>query len=227
VGLNDWDTLLSRAEFAHNAAINETIRAAPFELTYGYRPRTPVGEVVEVVHPASAAFVERLQSSLSLARKLLIAAQQRQKALADKRRVDRVYKVGDKVLLSTKYLNLKHREPSRKLLPKWIGPFEVVQVVGPVAYKLKMNPGWRVHLVFHVSLLELYREDGRVQPPPPPVEMEGALEYEVESILEHRFWGIKHPKAFYKVAWKGYGIEHNSWEPESNVVNAPEVVADY
>jgi hypothetical protein len=172
------------------------------------------------VHPASTAFVERLQSSFSLARKLLIAAQQRQKALADKGRVDRVYKVGDKVLLSTKYLNLKH-------LPKWIGPFEVVQVVGPVAYKLKMNPGWRVHPVFHVSLLELYREDGRVQPPPPPVEMEGALEYEVESILKHRFRGIKHPKAFYKVAWKGYGIEHNSWEPESNAVNAPEVVADY
>jgi hypothetical protein len=94
VGLIDWDTLLSRAEFAHNAAVNETIRAAPFELTYGYRPRTPVGEVLEVVHPTSAAFVERLQSSLSLARKLLIAAQQRQKALADKRRVDRVYKVG-------------------------------------------------------------------------------------------------------------------------------------
>jgi hypothetical protein len=129
--------------------------------------------------------------------------------------------------LSTKYLNLKHREPSRKLLPKWIGPFEVVQVVGPVAYKLKMNPGWRVHPVFHVPHLELYREDGRIQPPPPPVEMEGALEYEVESILEHRFRGIKHPKAFYMVAWKGYGIEHNSWEPESNVVNAPEVVADY
>jgi hypothetical protein len=50
VKLNDWDTLLSRAEFAHNAAVNETTRAAPFELTYGYRPRTPVGEVVEVVH---------------------------------------------------------------------------------------------------------------------------------------------------------------------------------
>jgi hypothetical protein len=157
----------------------------------------------------------------------LIAAQQRQKALADKRRVDQVYKVGDKVLLSMKYLNLRHSESSRKLLPKWIGPFEVVQVVGPVAYKLKMNPGWRVHPVFHVSLLELYREDGRVQPPPPPVKMEGALEYEVESIIEHRFRGIKNPKAFYKVAWKGYGIEHNFWEPESNVVNAPEIVADY
>jgi hypothetical protein len=210
VGLNDWDTLLSRAEFAHNAAYHETTRAVPFELTYGYHPRTPVGEVVEVVHPASAAFVQRLQSSLSFARKGLIAAQQRQKAFADQRCVEKVYKVGDEVLLSMKYLNLKHSEKSCKLLPKWIDSFEVVQVVGPVAYKLKMNPGWRVHHVFHVSLLEAYGESGRVQPPPPPIEMEGALKYEVESILEHRFRGTRNPKAYYKIAWKGYGIEHNS-----------------
>jgi hypothetical protein len=38
---------------------------------------------------------------------------------------------------------------------------------------------------------------------------------------------VKHPKAFYKVASNGYRIEHNSWEPESNVVNVTEVVADY
>jgi hypothetical protein len=195
VELNDWDTLLSRAEFAHNGVYHKSIRSSPFKLNFGYNPRTPVDEVVEVVHPGSAAFVERLQSALSLARKCLIAAQQRQKAFADKRRVEKVYKVGDKVLLSTKYLNLKHIETSRKLLPKWIGPFEVVQVVGPVAYKLKMNPGWQVHPVFHVSLLELYREDGRVQPPPPLIEMEGALEYEVESILEHRFRGKKIPQS--------------------------------
>jgi hypothetical protein len=135
---------------------------------------------------------------------MLIAAQQRQKALADKRRIDQEFKVRDKVLLSTKYLNLRHSEKSRKLLPKWIGPFEVVQVVGPIAYKFKMNPGWRVHPVFHVSLLEPYMADSRVQPPPPPIEMEGTLEYEGESILEHRFWGIKNPNAYYKVAWKGY-----------------------
>jgi hypothetical protein len=186
-----------------------------------------VGEVVEVVYPASAAFIERLQSSLSFARKCLIAAQRRQKALADKHRIDQEFKVEDKVLLSTKYLNLKHSEKSRKLLLKWIGPFKVVHVVGPVAYKLKMNPGWRVHHVFHISLLEPYGKSGRVQPPPPPIEMEGALEYEVELILKHRFWGIKNPKAYYKVAWKDYGVEHNSWEPESNVVNAPEIVADH
>jgi hypothetical protein len=77
-----------------------------------------VGEVVEVVNPVSAAFVERLHSSLSFARKCLIAAQQRQKALADKNRVEKTLKVGDKVLLSMKYLHLKHSKKSRKLLPK-------------------------------------------------------------------------------------------------------------
>jgi hypothetical protein len=145
------------------AAINKTICMAPFKLTYDYHPRTPAGEVVEIVNLASTAFVqERLQSSLSFARKCLIVAQQRQKAFADKKRVEKTLKVGDKVLLSTKYLHLKHSKMSRKLLPKWIGPFEVVHVVEPVAYKLKMNPGWHVHPVFHVLLLEPYKESGRV-----------------------------------------------------------------
>ena len=131
------------------------------------------------------------------------------------------------MLLSTKYLRIKHAEKSRKLLPKWVGPFEVVRVVGPVAYELKMIPAWRIHPVFHVSLLEPYRDNGKVQPPPPPVEVEGDLEYEVESIEGHRFRGGRHPRTTYLVAWKGYGREHNSWEPEKNVVNAPEKVAEY
>jgi hypothetical protein len=117
VELNDWDTLLSRAEFARNAAYHESIRSSRFKLNFGYNPRTPVGEVVEVEHPGSAAFVERLQSALSLARKCLIAAQQRQKVFADKRRVEKVYKVGNKVLSSTKYLNLKHIEKIASFSP--------------------------------------------------------------------------------------------------------------
>jgi hypothetical protein len=76
-----------------------------------------VGEVVDVVNPVFAAFVERLQSSLSFARKCLIEAQQRQKALADKHPVEKTLKVSDKVMLSTKYFDLKHSKRSRKLLP--------------------------------------------------------------------------------------------------------------
>jgi hypothetical protein len=74
-----------------------------------------------------ASFVERLQSIVTLTHKLLIVAQQRQKAYADKHRIEKSYKVGERVLLSTKYLNIKHGETNRKLFPIWIGPLKVVQ----------------------------------------------------------------------------------------------------
>jgi hypothetical protein len=98
------------------------------KLNFGYNQRTLVGKVVEVVHPGSAAFVERLQYALSLTCKCLNAAQQRRKAFADARHVEKSTKwVIDKVLLSSKYLNLKHsKTPNCKLLSKWtkwIGPF--------------------------------------------------------------------------------------------------------
>jgi hypothetical protein len=226
--LNDWDLLLSRVEFAHNNAFHESVQATPFYLNHGRHPRTPMGGKRDDDIPAdSAAFVERLQTTRTLARKSLIAAQQRQKAYADKHRIEKSYKFGELVLLSTKYLNIKHGKTNRKLLSKWIGPFKVVLKVGPISYKLEMNPGWRVHPVFHVSLPELYKTDGRIRPPPPLIKLEGALEYEMETILKHRTTGRKRPKTSYLIQWKGYGPEHNSWTPEANVANAPEKLAEY
>jgi hypothetical protein len=67
-----------------------------------------------------------------------------------------------------------------------------------------MNPGWRVHPVFHVSLLEPYKSDGKIRPPPPSIMLEGALEYEVEAIEKHRTTGRKRPKTSYFMAWKGW-----------------------
>jgi hypothetical protein len=73
---NDWDLLLSCAEFAHNNAFHESVQATPFYFNHGRHPRTLIGGKRDDDVPAdSAAFVERLQSSLTLARKLLIAAQ--------------------------------------------------------------------------------------------------------------------------------------------------------
>jgi hypothetical protein len=84
-----------------------------------------------------------------------------------------------------------------------------------------------VHPVCHVSLLELYKSDGRIRPPPAPTELEGALEYEVETIFKHRTTVRKRSKISYLIQWKGYGPEYISWEPEANVANAPEKVAEY
>jgi hypothetical protein len=75
--------------------------------------------------------------------------------------------------------------------------------------------------------MELYKSDGRVRPSPPPIELEGALKYEVEAIERHRTSGRKRPKTSYLVAWKSSGPEHISWEPEANVANASEKIAEY
>jgi hypothetical protein len=157
----------------------------------------------------------------------LLLLKQRQKAFADRKRVEQTYAVGDQMLLSTKNMMLKHAEQSRKLMPKWVGPVEIVQKVGNLVYELKMNPGRRIHPVFHVSLLKPYKFDGRIQPPPHQIELEGHLEYEVDCILDHRFSDMKRQKLSYSIPWKVYGPEHNSWEPEANVANASDLIGEY
>jgi hypothetical protein len=114
------------------------------------------------------------------------AAQQRQKAYADAKRRDTSYAVGQEILLSTADIKPKFKG-SAKLLPKWIGPYKVTEVINPVAYRLQLPDTLKLHTVFHASLLKPYKSDGRVLPPPPPEMIEGEFEYEVESILSHRF----------------------------------------
>jgi hypothetical protein len=131
----------------------------------GRDPRSPLGSSSNGQRATqAAAFVEKLRFFTDRARTLLYAAQQRQKAIADRKRVDMNHVVGDQVLLSTKNMMLKHAEQSRKLMPRWVGPFKVLQKVGNLAYRLEMNPGWRIHPVFQVSLLEPYRSDGVSNP---------------------------------------------------------------
>lgn len=225
--MTDWDDWLSRAQFAYNNSYHASTKDTPFHLVLGRHPRTPLGVPVQDKRPASYAFVEQMKAITDRARKCLVAARQRQKAFADSRRSEKSFSEGEWVLLSTKNMTLKHAEKSRKLLPRWVGPFKIVHKVGSLAYELEMNPGWRIHPVFHISLLEPYRSDGRTQPPPPPLNLEGHLEYEVESILDHRFTNNKREHVSYLLKWLGYGQEHNSWEPETNVANCPELIGEY
>lgn len=66
------------------------------------------------------------------------------------------YKVGDKVLLSTK--NLKLSVPKKKMGAKFVGPFRIRDVVGAQAYRLALPTYYRIHNVFHVSLLEPWQQ---------------------------------------------------------------------
>jgi len=156
------------------------------------------------------------QSLAEQAKDCLTRAQQRQKAYADKGRRDASYQVGDKLLLNTK--NIRFSSPGApKLMPRWVGPFPVLERIGTLAYRLELPASMQMHPVFHVSLLQPYREDGRVQPPPPPLHVGKQLAYTADRILDHkaeRHGRRKNMKEFL-VCWEGYGPEHDTWKPEA------------
>ena len=79
----------------------------------------------------------------------------------------------------------------------------------------------RVHNVFHVSKLKTFHDDGRIQPPPPPITVDGETEYEVEKIYNHRI--VKRGKSSrteYLVRWKGYGVEYDEYVRNIHLKNA-------
>ena len=138
------------------------------------------------------------------------------------------FKLGDKVLLEG--TNLKLPYPYRKLAPKREGPFEIIEVMGPVTFKLKLPRQWKIHPVFHATLLTPYRttkEHGPDYIRPPPDIIEGEEEYEVEAILNHRIRGQRNKRYEYFLAWKGQDATENSWEPESNLKHAPDLLNAY
>ena len=121
-------------------------------------------------------------------------------------------------------------------MPKYAGPFPVLEVIGEQAYRLQLPDSMPVHPVFHTELLHGWRSDGRHQPPPAPTIIDGVEEYTVEEILSHRSkaWGKKDTarsravRYDYLIKWQGYGAEHNTWEePQESVTNCKELLQEY
>ena len=88
-------------------------------------------------------------------------ARDRQKSYADNRRRDLQFEIGDRVFLKISPWKVVLRFGKRgKLSPRYIGPYEIVSKVGPLASKLKLPPELsRIHDTFHVSMLRKYIPD--------------------------------------------------------------------
>ena len=223
----NWVENLCMVEFAINNSYHESLKHTPFFLNYGMHPTTPV--TVETIklskNPTAAKWSQDMVDTLNHAKQNLQLAKDKQKSYADANRTDVSFKVGDTVLLST--TNLQPKTGNRKLYPRFLGPFKIVQAINDVAYKLSLPATMKIHPVFHVSLLKAYSADGTVQPPP-PIEIEGVEEYEVESILQSRFRKSgKRQKEEFLIKWKGYGYEHCTWESIDNLTNCPAILAAY
>ena len=107
-------------------------------------------------------------------------ARDRQKSYADNCRRDLQFEIGDRVFLKISPWKGVLRFGKRgKLSPRFIGPYEIVSKVGPVAYRLKLPPELsRIHDIFHVSMLRKYIPDPSHVLREQPVQLKENLTYE-------------------------------------------------
>ena len=157
-----WEEHLPLVEFAYNNSYQVSIQMAPYEALYGRPCRSPIcwTEVGES-SITGLDFIRDTSEKVGMIRKRLLTAQSRQKSYADIRRLPLEFKVGDHVFLKVMPKRGVIRFEKRgKLSPRYIGPFEVRERVGAVAYRLALPPSLSsVHEVFHVSMLRKYTPD--------------------------------------------------------------------
>ncbi|KAL0556899.1 hypothetical protein IC582_005416 [Cucumis melo] len=197
-----WDSHLHLMEFAYNNSYQATIGMAPFEALYGRCCRSPVcwGEIRSRMH----------------------TAQSRQKSYADVRRKDLEFEVGDKVFLKVAPMKGVLRFERRgKLSPRFVGPFEILERIGPVAYRLALPPSLStVHNVFHVSMLRKYVPDPSHVVDYEPLEIDENLSY-VEQPVEVLAREVKTLRnkeiPLVKVLWRNHRVEEATWEREDDM----------
>ena len=120
------------------------------------------------MNPSSHAYAHWIAGTLDRGNKALEAARERMTKYADTRRTPPpAYKVGNAVMLSTAHLKLKR--PSQKLDHKFIGPFQIQQLISPTALRLTLPHKWKTHPTFHVAEVEPFVQGNR------PVDYERTL----------------------------------------------------
>ena len=111
-----------------------------------------------------------------------------------------------------------------KLSPRFIGPYEVIEKVGPVAYHLALPPELeKIHNVFHVLMLRRYRSNPSHVVSSKTIELRPNLTYEEEpvEILARKVKELRNKKIpLVKVLWRNHKIEEATWESKKNDVAA-------
>ena len=216
---DNWDSLLPMAEFAINDSISESTWFSPFQLMYGMHPCKPMDMITESKAPAADDFLKEMVTAISRARENIVKTQIAMKEQADKHRRDHSFKIGDKVLLSTKNLKLPSTH-SRKLSPKWVGPFTITRQKHRDSFELDLDGKFQIYPVFHVNLLKPWINNNntefpdRHQNPPPATVIDNNEEFEAEAIIKMR---TRYGKTQYLVKWKGYHDEDSTWEPPEHL----------
>ncbi|XP_070660578.1 uncharacterized protein [Malus domestica] len=166
--------------------------------------------------------VEETTQNIQVIKSNLKVAQDRQKSLADRHATDRMYNVGDWVFLKlSPWKGVMWFGKKGKLSPRYVGPYMITKRVGEIAYKLELPPElFKVHDVFHVSMLRHYVADPSHVIPPQPLEINLDLIYDEElvTILEWKDKVLRNKTVpLVKVLWRNHSVEEATWETEDRM----------
>ncbi|PKU75090.1 hypothetical protein MA16_Dca019459 [Dendrobium catenatum] len=209
-----WAKWLPWAEYWYNTLHHSASQITPFKVLYGRDPphlvhygkgNTQVSSVEQ--------YLEERDKVLEDLKKHLLRAQQLMKKQADSHRRDMQFEVGEKVFLKLRpYRQQTVARRNEKLAPRYFGPYEVLDKIGAVAYRLKLPPSATIHPVFHVS--ELRRVIGEHAA---STELPVTLTEDLEVILEPmEITGVRSDKDGNKemlIRWRGLPDFDATWEP--------------
>ncbi|KAA3466793.1 DNA/RNA polymerases superfamily protein [Gossypium australe] len=185
-------------EFAYNNNYQCGIKMAPYEASYGCKCRTPL---------YWTELSEKKIHEVDLIWETEDKASDRQKSYADLKRKE--------IEFQKKVLRFGQKG---KFNPRFIGPYEIIERIGPIAYRLALPPDLdKIHIVFHVSMLQRYISDPSHVITPTEVEIQPDMTYNEEpiKILAYKMKELRNKKvALVNVLWQCHGLEEATWEPE-------------
>jgi hypothetical protein len=229
---DNWSPLLPLGEFAYNNAPSASTGTSPFFANKGYHLNITVHPERKLASQCTREFVVNLNELHAELHNQLSTAQKRYQGPTDCRQTPAPnFKVGEQAFVKAE--NICTTRPSKKLSEKSLGPFDIIAQPGTHSVTLQLlDHLCAIHPVFHVSQLEPTTPNtipNHTQPPPPLIEIDGEIEYEITAILDSKIDNRWKCRLLYFVRWAGYeGIdEEHSWLPATELEHAQELLSDF
>ncbi|GKA99338.1 putative reverse transcriptase domain-containing protein [Tanacetum coccineum] len=218
-----WNIHLPLAGFSYNTSYHSRIRCAPFEALYGRKCRSlvlwaKIGDS-RLIGPE---LVQETTDKVVVIRDRLKAARDRQKSYVDNRRKPLEFQVGDHVMFKvTPWKGVVRLGKKGKLAPRFVGPFDILERIGPVAYRLRLPEELSsVHDTFHVSNLKKCLADANFHVSLDEIKVDKTLRF-VEEPLEIMNCEVKTLKRskipIVKVRWNSKRGPKFTWEREDHM----------
>ncbi|GKC30101.1 hypothetical protein Tco_1037395 [Tanacetum coccineum] len=211
-----------------------SIRCASFEALYGRKCRSPIlwAEIGEgsLIGPE---LVQETTDKVVVIKEKRKAARDRQKSYADNMCKPLEFEVGDRVMLKVlPWKGVVSFGKKGKLSPRYVGPFEILERIGPVAYRLRLSEELSgVHDTFHVLNLKKCLADASLHVPLDEIKVDKTLRFVKEpvEIMDREIKSLKRSKiSLVKVRWNSKRGPEFTWEREDYMKSKyPQLFVDH